>query len=206
LNRGLKVYDSTLVVPVFYGVYTATGFLDSLIFNNETDSYQSWTLFLIFVSIFILISGVVLLTHKKPEPGPLTARSAALGSAGFPRLQLRQRGASQKGKATRAKRIDDDEQTMVGADEEVLWGIGDASDESGDDEEGQDDDVDHHLHPLYASNIRQPNGGGSRLHGEEGIGLLPAGEHEDQDFPVPPPVANPFRDNIEDNTWSGEHR
>lgn len=31
LNRGLKVYDSTLVVPVFYGVYTATGFLDSLV-------------------------------------------------------------------------------------------------------------------------------------------------------------------------------
>lgn len=25
LNRGLKIYDSTLVVPVFYGVYTATG-------------------------------------------------------------------------------------------------------------------------------------------------------------------------------------
>lgn len=25
LNRGLKVYDSTLVVPVFYGVYTAAG-------------------------------------------------------------------------------------------------------------------------------------------------------------------------------------
>ncbi len=25
LNRGLKVYDSTLVVPVFYGVYTASG-------------------------------------------------------------------------------------------------------------------------------------------------------------------------------------
>lgn len=25
LNKGLKVYDSTLVVPVFYGVYTATG-------------------------------------------------------------------------------------------------------------------------------------------------------------------------------------
>lgn len=27
LNRGLKVYDSTLVVPVFYGVYTATGWV-----------------------------------------------------------------------------------------------------------------------------------------------------------------------------------
>lgn len=27
LNRGLRVYDSTLVVPVFYGVYTATGYV-----------------------------------------------------------------------------------------------------------------------------------------------------------------------------------
>lgn len=27
LNHGLKVYDSTLVVPVFYGVYTATGYV-----------------------------------------------------------------------------------------------------------------------------------------------------------------------------------
>lgn len=27
LNRGLKAYDSTLVVPVFYGVYTATGYV-----------------------------------------------------------------------------------------------------------------------------------------------------------------------------------
>lgn len=27
LNRGLMVYDSTLVVPVFYGVYTADGFV-----------------------------------------------------------------------------------------------------------------------------------------------------------------------------------
>ena len=29
LNRGLKVYDSTLVVPVFYGVYTAVGWVIS---------------------------------------------------------------------------------------------------------------------------------------------------------------------------------
>jgi hypothetical protein len=35
LNRGLRVYDSTLVVPVFYGVYTASGFLNSLIFNDQ---------------------------------------------------------------------------------------------------------------------------------------------------------------------------
>ena len=31
LNRGLKVYDSTLVVPVFYGVYTATGYASYIV-------------------------------------------------------------------------------------------------------------------------------------------------------------------------------
>lgn len=40
LNRGLKVYDSTLVVPVFYGVYTATGCVSlsselPLLFNDR---------------------------------------------------------------------------------------------------------------------------------------------------------------------------
>ena len=33
LNRGLKVYDSTLVVPVFYGVYTAFGLVCFLSFD-----------------------------------------------------------------------------------------------------------------------------------------------------------------------------
>ncbi|KAJ7251512.1 hypothetical protein B0H12DRAFT_1051930 [Mycena haematopus] len=221
LNRGLKVYDSTLVVPVFYGVYTATGFLDSLvrwiifcsgvvfltgtaqIFNNEVDSYQPWTLFLIFVSIFVLISGVVLLTHKKPEPGPLSARAAAaLGSVGFPRLELRQRGVSgRKGKAA-SKGVDerDEEETMVDGEEE-LWRIGDASDEEDQDDEGQDDDVDHPQHPLHKGAVGQPNGNRrgsrSRLHGEEGEGLLPDEHEELDDFAPLPPAAHPFRDTSE---------
>ncbi|KAF8210358.1 hypothetical protein K438DRAFT_1809537 [Mycena galopus ATCC 62051] len=194
LNRGLKVYDSTLVVPVFYGVYTATGFLNSLIFNNEVDSYQSWTLFLIFVSI--------LCSSRKPEPGPLAARSAAaLGSAGFPRLEMRQR--ARKGKKPKGLSVGaadrDDEETMVDGEEE-LWRIGDASDDeqSGDDGEGQDEDVDHPQHPLYKGAAGQANGNRSRSrlhHGEEGEGLLPAGEDEVEDFA--PPVAHPFRDTLE---------
>ncbi|KAF8320817.1 hypothetical protein DL93DRAFT_2131210 [Clavulina sp. PMI_390] len=68
LNRGLKIYDSTLVVPTFYAVYTATGWLNSLVFMDEVSAYSNWILFAIFLSICILISGVVLLTSKKPEP------------------------------------------------------------------------------------------------------------------------------------------
>lgn len=37
LNRGLKVYDSTLVVPVFYGVYTAAGCVNIVIFVTNSD-------------------------------------------------------------------------------------------------------------------------------------------------------------------------
>src|SRR5258708_29276613 len=41
------------------------------IFNDSVDAYASWTLFLSVISILVLISGVVLLTHKKPEPSTM---------------------------------------------------------------------------------------------------------------------------------------
>jgi len=126
LNRGLKVYDSTLVVPVFYGVYTATGWLDSLIFNGQVEAYKSWTLFLIFVSILVLISGVVLLTHKKPEPVTATPR---------PR----------RPKSARPQNGNDEE--LGQGEDQVLWAVGDVTDE--DDNEGEDEDIDHHQHPLH---------------------------------------------------------
>jgi hypothetical protein len=157
------------------------------------------------VSIFVLISGVVLLTHKKPEPKSLSSRStAALGSVG-PRLELRQRSLSaRKGKAKpKGGGVDDrdDEETMVDGEEEVLWGVGDASDEedSGNDGEGQDDDVDHHQHPMYKGAGGQLNGNRSRsrLHGgEEGEGLLPDRDEEELEDFAPPP-AHPFRDTLE---------
>ncbi|KAF9244924.1 hypothetical protein BU15DRAFT_85764 [Melanogaster broomeanus] len=118
LNRGLKVYDSTLVVPVFYGVYTATGFLDSLIFNNQVDAYKPWILFLVFASIVILISGVVLLTHKKPERsqhGPRNAR---------PSETLHRKGlrSTTEGQALRTQEEGESEA-------QELWQLGDASDD-----------------------------------------------------------------------------
>ncbi|TFK44773.1 hypothetical protein BDQ12DRAFT_621156 [Crucibulum laeve] len=141
LNRGLKVYESTLVVPVFYGVYTAAGFLDSLIFNNEVDAYKSWTLFLIFVSIIVLISGVVLLTHKKPEPVANKIKSSTV-----PRLRGR-RASGMKKKKTLGEGDEDDEERF--GEEEVLWAVGGGSDEE---EEGDDDDIDHHQNPASHAN------------------------------------------------------
>ncbi|PCH43475.1 hypothetical protein WOLCODRAFT_25942 [Wolfiporia cocos MD-104 SS10] len=128
LNRGLKVYDSTLVVPVFYGVYTAAGFLDSLIFNDEVDAYQPWTLFLIFVSMIILISGVVLLTYKKPEKKPAAGTPGAVGLSPRARRTPLRKGDSHGDDEQDALR---DPEEGEGENEEV-WALGEASDDEGD--------------------------------------------------------------------------
>ncbi|CED82735.1 Magnesium transporter NIPA [Phaffia rhodozyma] len=68
LNRGLKAYDSTLVVPVFYAGYTLLGFVNSMVFLDQVGAY-SWTvLFCIAVGVTVLLSGVVLLSSIKKEP------------------------------------------------------------------------------------------------------------------------------------------
>ncbi|KDR75824.1 hypothetical protein GALMADRAFT_68343 [Galerina marginata CBS 339.88] len=152
LNRGLKVYDSTLVVPVFYGVYTATGWLDSLIFNNEVEAYKSWTLFLIFVSVLILISGVVLLTHKKPEPVTGKIKSTTL-----PRRRRRRKAdktvkkAGENGSGHVGEGQEGDDEPLADGEDEVLWAVGEVSDEDDEGEDGDDEDIDHHQHPLHQS-------------------------------------------------------
>jgi len=125
-------------------------FLDSLIFNNEMKAYKGWALFLISLSILVLIAGVVLLTIKKPDPMGGRVRSATLSSA-----RSRNR--------TPRPRADVEAQEGVeerGEEQDVLWGVGDASD----DDEGEDEDIDHHQHPLYSQDattkkrIRVANG------------------------------------------------
>lgn len=189
LNRGLKVYDSTLVVPVFYGVYTAIGFLDSLIFNDEVDAYQSWTLFLIFASILILVSGVVLLTHKKPEPVSAT-----------PPTML---APPPPGKKRRSRRSKSGQEEVEGGEQDVLWTVGDDSGDEDAQELGTveygdgDEDVDHHQNPIEVrykhrgvlsevgtgQDAARGKGKGTvrKVEGEEGVGLMaPDGEDEDQ--------------------------
>lgn len=155
------------------------------------------------MSIFILISGVVLLTHKKPEPGA-ALKTTALPSAapGAPRQR------SKKGKKTSTRKaagVAADVEASGGSGErEVLWAVGDASEEEGDDDDDveiEDEDIDHHQHPLNA-NIMGPGGGSSTArvgHGEEGIGLMTPGlEHDPEELTTTrhplPESSNPFKD------------
>lgn len=154
-------------------------FLNSLIFNNETDSYQTWTLFLLFVSMSILISGVVLLTHKKPEPG-------AKPASGANTLSMQRRSRTGRKASTSKMNVnnigdddaedEDDDGREVGEDG-ALWGVGEASDES---DSGEDEDVDHHQNPLNASSTNQ-DGAAKRDTtglGKEGAALLKGDEHQ----------------------------
>ncbi|KAH9894921.1 hypothetical protein C8Q73DRAFT_745326 [Cubamyces lactineus] len=120
LNKGLAIYDSTLVVPVFYGVYTGLG----CIFNDEVDAYQSWTLFFIFVSMIVLVSGVVLLTYKKPDDKASAPSAVPLSARG--------RRTPKKGGPS----LGDEEEALHDLEEgdegDVMWQLGEASDDEED--------------------------------------------------------------------------
>lgn len=59
LNRALKCADTVTVVPLFYAGYTVFGAINALIFYDQTGAYATWTLVCVFLSIAVLISGVV---------------------------------------------------------------------------------------------------------------------------------------------------
>lgn len=67
LNTALKLYTSVVVVPVFYGTYTALGLVNTIIYLDEIGNYPAWAIVLVFVGISVLIYGVYLLSSK-PDP------------------------------------------------------------------------------------------------------------------------------------------
>ncbi|CAG8492663.1 10343_t:CDS:2, partial [Ambispora gerdemannii] len=69
LNTALKLHDSVLVVPIFFGFYTAMGLINSMIYLNELDTYPTWALFLVLLGIASLVYGVLLLSEAKDAPG-----------------------------------------------------------------------------------------------------------------------------------------
>jgi hypothetical protein len=96
--------------------------LNSLIFNDEVDAYQSWTLFLVGVFIAILIGGVVMLTNKKPPPPPPGSR--------LPTTSLR---AREEGRVTKGDVMDEESENAAlniqSREDPVMWEVGELSDE-----------------------------------------------------------------------------
>ncbi|GBB83546.1 hypothetical protein RclHR1_10240007 [Rhizophagus clarus] len=67
LNEALKLCDSVLVMPIFLGLYTTMGLINTLIYLNEFSTYPIWALVSVFVGIIALVSGVILLSHIKED-------------------------------------------------------------------------------------------------------------------------------------------
>ena len=91
------------------------------------DAYQSWDLFLIFVSIVVLIGGVVLLTNKKPEKmqqqqGPGTTL-AVLPARPRSKDKDAKGGGGGSGSEAEALRLAEP------GEDEVVWQLGEDSDE-----------------------------------------------------------------------------
>ncbi|GAA5981382.1 hypothetical protein JCM11641_005301 [Rhodosporidiobolus odoratus] len=81
LNASLKCYDSTFCVPCFFATYTTSGFINSLVYLDQTKTYATWAFVLIWLSIAILIFGVILLSSK-PSPKPPKTRPGRSNSTG----------------------------------------------------------------------------------------------------------------------------
>ncbi|CAG8651824.1 13620_t:CDS:2 [Funneliformis caledonium] len=55
LNTALKLHDSVLVVPMFYGFYTAMGLVNTMIYLDEISTYPLWALLLVTFGIGSLV-------------------------------------------------------------------------------------------------------------------------------------------------------
>ena len=149
-------------------------------FNDSVDAYQTWTLFLIFISIMVLISGVVLLTLKKPEKrGGAPATSGIPGPAHGTRPSRRRSDSKQDLERGEERGVEQEGRELD--DDQTLWGLGEVSDDedevrsAGGRSEGQRTPR-RQLSPI---NSRKPQ---PQQHpGEEGRGLMGEEEEEEGD-------------------------
>lgn len=139
------------------------------------------------MSILVLISGVVLLTHKKPEPVTGKIKSTSLPRR---RRQSNKKNSNDNGNADEE---DANEGEQHDGEDQVLWAVGNASDEEDDYDDG-DEDIDHHQHPLHrALPSRRMNGSitdisqnNSRMSGviDEQTGLVGSESYDTESDPL----------------------
>jgi hypothetical protein len=171
------------------------------VFNNQVDAYKSWILFLIFASMVILISGVVLLTHKKPE------RSiSAPDAAGLSGLSSRKAARSSNNvNRTIDDDEDDEEQALRNVkegeeereDRTVLWQVGD-------DSEDEDDRIGREHTPSGAyttgTTSRVMEEGSKLIQGEGEADFEQSHEHSSS-ISSDATLAQPFHDDDDDDDF-----
>ncbi|KAL0250399.1 hypothetical protein I308_102572 [Cryptococcus tetragattii IND107] len=148
LNRAIVCADTVVVVPLFYAGYTVFGFVNSLVFYDEIKQYARWVLIVVFLSIAVLISGVVLLSLKSSantSSDPYTVSAQPSGSMRLrPRTPKSEMDAGNNGEAAGPsaylhKEEEDEEYEGVSGPGNVLWEVGSVSDHSGDEHEGEEE-------------------------------------------------------------------
>ena len=125
------------------------------IFNDSVDAYESWDLFLIFCSILVLVSGVVLLTNKKPDQPARTGpnMSGATSLATMKRARRRKGGKNPSTESVERLHPGDGDEGETTRDA-VLWELGEASDD--------EDDAEVPLPHREVSSASDPTIGGER--------------------------------------------
>ncbi|ORX39949.1 hypothetical protein BD324DRAFT_615617 [Kockovaella imperatae] len=175
LNRALVCADTVVVVPLFYAGYTVFGFINALVFFDQARQYARWVLGAVFVSIAILITGVVLLSLKSSAKAATDPYTVSTEPATSIRLRPQMRTVSATShKSTPSKGEEDDidglGEHVSAKRDDVLWEAGSVSD--GSDNEDQEKE-------------RRGLGGGG--HRGERRGLLDEeGEDGDLDSPTKP--------------------
>ena len=126
------------------------------------------TLFLIFLSIVILIGGVVLLTLKKPEPAPGNAQANVSAPPARDRSRNKKTGENDEDENNEEIALRP-RQSIEGG---TVWELGNASDSDDDDRQDPKKEVER------TPRTTESRGGYSREH----QGLVEEGEDSDSDF------------------------
>ncbi|RHZ79634.1 hypothetical protein Glove_143g61 [Diversispora epigaea] len=82
LNKGLRMCDTVILVPLSFCTYNVSTIFNGLVYYNQWDKLRWYQILLVIIGISILLCGVLVLSWRKsvaPEEELLTEESMLLG-------------------------------------------------------------------------------------------------------------------------------
>lgn len=139
LNKSLVLCETTVVVPIFYSLYTSIGFINTLIFMNQLNDFKAWVLWCIALSTILLLGGVILLSSKKTVEN--NQKEVSNNENDDIPLQYSKQYNDDIESANANEENEDNEDN----EDNVVWDIGDVS---SDEHEDDDNDISDIRKPL----------------------------------------------------------